>query len=123
LDVNGNAKVSGNITATAYYYNSDRRYKSAISPLKSALEKITALNGYSYFNKLSGKNDIGVIAQEVEAVFPELVQTNAEGYKSVSYANLVAPLIESVKELNNKVETQQAQINALEARLNALEDK
>jgi hypothetical protein len=121
LDVNGNAKVSGNITVTAYYYNSDKRYKSNITALKSALDKIVSLNGYHYFNKLSGRNDIGVIAQEIEQVFPDLVHTDEAGYKSVEYGNLVAPLIEAVKELNAKVDAQAAQINALEARLNALE--
>ena len=123
LIVNGDAKIDGSTTATAYYYNSDRRYKSNITALKSALDKIVSLNGYHYFNKLSGRNDIGVIAQEVEKIFPDLVHTDEAGYKSVEYGNLVAPLIEAVKELNAKVDAQAEQIKALEARLNALEAK
>ena len=123
LNVNGSAR------ANAYYYNSDRRYKSDITPLTSALDKILKLNGYSYYNKLSEKNDIGVIAQEVEKVFPSLVQTDADGYESVAYGNLVAPLIEAVKELSHKIDElfnkyadQQSQIDALEARIQALEN-
>ena len=123
LNVNGSAR------ANAYYYNSDAKYKSDITPLTSALDKILKLNGYSYYNKLSEKNDIGVIAQEVEKVFPSLVQTDADGYKSVAYGNLVAPLIEAVKELSAKIDElfdkyvdQQAQIDALEARIQALEN-
>lgn len=115
-------KVNGTARANAYYYNSDSRYKSNITPLTSALDKINLLNGYSYFNKLSEKNDIGVVAQEVEKVFPELVQTDSEGYKSVSYGNLVAPLIEAVKEMYNNYISQQAKIESLEARIQALEN-
>ena len=123
LNVNGSAR------ANAYYYNSDAKYKSDITPLTSSLDNILKLNGYSYYNKLSEKNDIGVIAQEVEKVFPSLVQTDADGYKSVAYGNLVAPLIEAVKELSAKIDElfdkyvdQQAQIDALEARIQALEN-
>lgn len=109
-------EVNGNTKATSYLYRSDARYKSAIVSLDNALNKVLALNGYSYYNKLSERNDIGIIAQEVEKVFPELVHTDDAGYKSVEYGNLVAPLIEAVKELNKKVDN-------LEARLQALEDK
>ncbi len=62
-----------------------------------------------------------MIAQEVEKVFPELVQTDTEGYKSVSYGKLVAPIIEAIKDLFNKYIDQQSQIDALEARIQALE--
>ncbi len=149
LDVNGNAAISQNLTighpstfdpgldklavngstrANAYYYNSDRRYKSDIEVLQSPLENLLKLSGYSYYNKLSGKKDIGVIAQEVEAVYPDLVQTNADGYKSVAYGNLVAPIIEAIKELATKIDnlfnlyvSQQTKIDMLEARLLKLE--
>ncbi len=127
--------VNGTARANAYYYNSDARYKANIALLKTPLEKLLSVHGYSYYNKLSEKNDIGVIAQEVEKAYPELVQTDDEGYKSVSYGNLVAPVIEAIRELSNKLDSlfdkyadqqaqlksQQSQINALEARLQALE--
>lgn len=54
-----------------------------------------------------------MIAQEVEKVFPEIVNTNSEGYKSVEYGNLIAPLIEAIKELNTKVDTQAKEIQSL----------
>ena len=54
---------------------------------------------------------IGVIAQEVEAILPELVSTDAQGYKSVRYANMVAVLIEAVKEQQQKIEALQNQQN------------
>lgn len=140
--VNGNALVQGSVQANVYLYNSDRRYKSDITALQSPLENLLKLTGYSYYNKLSKKNDIGVIAQEVETVYPELVQTDVKGYKSVAYGNLIAPIIEAIKELaqktetltekiaalyanylsqNAKIESQEAKIQSLEARLSALE--
>lgn len=127
--------VNGSTRANAYYYNSDAKYKTNVALIDNALEKISALHGYSYYNKLSEKNDIGIIAQEVEKVFPELVQTDTEWYKSVSYGNLIAPVIQAVQELAGKLEaltvsmndlfdkyvSQQAQIDALEKRLQSLE--
>jgi hypothetical protein len=120
--------VNGSTRANAYYYNSDRRYKSDIETLKSPLENLLKLTGYSYYNKLSAKKDLGVIAQEVEAVYPELVQTDADGYKSVEYGNLVAPIIEAIKELSHKMDSlfalyisQQSKIDMLEARIAKIE--
>jgi len=108
-------EVSGSVQANEYYYSSDKRFKKNITVLDNALDKILALNGYSFVWKNTGKSDIGVIAQEVEKTFPEIVSTDTEGYKSVQYGNLVAPLIESVKALNQKIEQQQKEIDALRA--------
>lgn len=75
------------------------------------------LDGVSFDWKESGEKSVGVIAQDVEKVFPELVKTDdATGLKSVEYGNLVAPLIEAVKE-------QQKQINSLKAEVEALKVK
>lgn len=114
--VAGNIIANNNITATAYYYSSDKKLKTNIIPIKNALDKILALNGYFFTWKKTNKKDIGVIAQEVETIFPELVQTNDQGYKSVEYGNLVAPLIEAIKELNDKVDMQEEKIRKLENR-------
>jgi hypothetical protein len=121
-------QVIGDVRANTYYYNSDRRYKSDISPLQSPLENLLKISGYRYFNKLQGRTDIGVIAQEVEKVYPEIVQTDKDGYKSISYGNLVAPIIEAIRELSEKIDnlfalyiSQQAKIDSLEARLQHLE--
>ena len=108
---------TGYITS-AYAINedSDLRYKKDIKSLLSSLEKISALRGVSYYWK--DRNDdgekIGVIAQEVEKVYPQLVHTDSEGYKSVAYSNLVAPMIEAIKELNQTVVELQSQVQRLE---------
>jgi ribonuclease PH len=68
------------------------------------------LRGVSYTK--DGKTEVGVIAQEVEEVVPEVVQTNEAGMKSVAYGNLVGVLIESVKELKAEIEDLRSQLNS-----------
>ena len=108
-------QVNGDSAATAFVYSSDRSLKKDILPLNDPLAKILQLRGVSFTWRYNNKASIGLIAQEVEKVFPELV-TGKEGSKGVQYGNLVAPLIEAVRE-------QQAKIEALESRLEYLEAK
>ena len=108
----------GDITANAFYYDSDIRLKKNIVQIPNALDKILSLNWY-YFNwKSDNSKSVWVIAQEIEKVFPELVKTDVNGMKSVEYGNLVAPLIEAIKELNDKVELQNKKILELEKNCN-----
>jgi hypothetical protein len=112
LEVNGRLKTQG------INELSDARYKKDIQTLTNALANIEKLRGVSYDWKqaefpeknFEAKHQIGLIAQELELVYPELVNTDADGYKSVDYSKLVAVLIEAVKE-------QQTQINALTSNL------
>ncbi len=110
----GEIRSTGNITA---YYTSDKRLKENIRNIDSALEKVKSLNGVlfdwkqSYIDERGGedgffvrKADTGIIAQEVEQVLPETVGTRQDGYKAVQYEKLAGLLIESIKELDNKVE-------------------
>ena len=72
-----------------------------------SLDKIAGMHGYEFDwndNSEYDGHDVGVVAQEVEAVFPEVVRTNASGYKAVRYEKLVPVLIQAVKELHEKVE-------------------
>jgi trimeric autotransporter adhesin len=120
----------GNILASGTITPSDARLKTNVTPLTNVLEKLGQLRGVSFaWNDTAapltghapGQRDIGVIAQEVEAVFPELVTTwGDEGYKAVAYEKLTGVLITAVKELTAATDTQQ-HIAALEARLAALE--
>ncbi|MDD2487262.1 MAG: tail fiber domain-containing protein, partial [Candidatus Gracilibacteria bacterium] len=97
--------IANAIYGTAFYYYSDKRLKENIKKIESPLEKIKQLNGYTFDWKKDKKKDIGVIAQEVEKVFPQAVNTDSKSnMKTVEYGNLVAPLIEAVKELANKIE-------------------
>ena len=93
----GNLVVPGTVTA-----NSDESIKTNIKPIENALEKVLQLRGVEFNYKEHGTKSIGVIAQEIEKVFPELVYGGE--IKSVAYQNLVAVLIEAIKELNDKYE-------------------
>ena len=98
----GNFTATGNLTAY-----SDERLKTNIETIPNALEKVNALRGVS-FDK-DGERGLGVIAQEVEKVLPELV-LDGEEYKSVAYGNMVGVLIEAIKELTKEVEDLKKQI-------------
>jgi hypothetical protein len=116
----GALTVTGAITATgevtAYY--SDLRLKTNIVPIADALDKVEAISGVTFDPNeaalalgIDDRHQMGVIAQEVEAVAPELVCDSAfKGYKTVRYDKLTALLIEAVKELSAKVKTLEAQI-------------
>lgn len=83
---------------------SDERLKENLVPIQDALESIEKVSGYTYNRKYGDKGKaIGVSAQEIQRVFPDAVHVDADGILSVAYGNLVAPLIEAVKELSAQV--------------------
>ena len=124
MNVTGNLLVNGTVTQ-----NSDRRFKKNIVSLENPLDAILNLRGVSYewrkdeFRErgFGDGKQIGFIAQEIEKIFPELVFTNANGYKSVNYIGVVPVAVEAIKTLNVKVETLEAKNAILEARLAAIE--
>jgi hypothetical protein len=99
------------------FYSSDKRLKDNITPIQNALSKVIKLGGYEFdWNDKQTTyegHDIGVIAQEVEEVFPNLVETRQNGYKAVKYEKLTPLLIEAIKEQNRTIEKQQRQIDEL----------
>lgn len=125
------ATFTGNVTAPAYFYSSDRRLKKNIETIDSALDKTLQLRGVTFDWKKNNQHEIGFIAQEVEEVVPVLVQTQNRGLasemKSVKYGNIVALVVEALKEFYNdwftaKQETDQ-KIIELEAKNAELEQK
>lgn len=113
-------EVNGDIFTYNIYGTSDERLKKNIKPLSNALDKISQLQGVSYRWKDAQKGDttyLGVVAQEVEDVYPQLVQTGENGYKAVSYGAVVAPLIEAVKELKAQNEALDQRVKELESQL------
>lgn len=123
--------VVGKAIADDYLFNSDSRLKADIAPLENAADGIACLDGVTYRwadPKRDQNLQVGLIAQDVEACYPELVETDANGNKSVSYARLVAPLIEAVKdqqqvsrELKTELTRTQAALAATNARLARIE--
>jgi hypothetical protein len=96
-DVSGNFTATGNVTAY-----SDARLKENIETISGALGKVAAMRGVTYTRKDTGAKGIGVLAQEIQEVIPEVVLDNGE-HLSVSYGNLVGVLIEAIKELSERV--------------------
>tara|TARA_B100001093_G_scaffold208312_1_gene200139 strand:+ start:74 stop:1672 length:1599 start_codon:yes stop_codon:yes gene_type:complete len=118
VDISGNVHLTGTITS-----DSDRRIKSDIHRLSGCLESIQELNGYSFTRvdlEDNGKKHIGVIAQEVETLYPELITAHERtGIKSVNYNGLSAVLIECVKELKTENQSMRERIHSLEQQVRA----
>ncbi len=120
-DGSGNIAASGNVTA----YSSDRRLKENFNHIDSPVEKIQKLNGYTFdwnekskelgFTPKHEKNDIGLIAQEVEDILPQAVapapfdtksngeSKSGENYLTIQYERLVPLLVEAIKEQQNQI--------------------
>ncbi len=129
LDVVGDIHYTGSLTPI-----SDERLKKNVADLNQSLMRITGVRGVSYelidSTMSQQKIHFGVLAQELEKIFPELVSENEDGYKQVNYMGLIAPLIEALKEQQDIIDTQSKLIskqtdtnNQQETRLKALEDQ
>jgi hypothetical protein len=113
--------TSGRIDAAndiVAFSSSDIRFKENIKPIENAIDKIRKISGNTYDWKEENKvehgyegNDVGVIAQEIEAVLPQLVQTRESGFKAVKYDKLVALLIEGIKEQQLQIEQLRIDLN------------
>jgi len=123
--------VIGNILASGTITPSDLRYKKDIELIDHPLEKIEEIRGVTYKLKTdeypeSGFTDetqAGVIAQEVEAVLPQVVVTDKSGYKAVDYSKIVPLLIERIKELKKQSEEYKKENEDLKKRVSKLEKK
>lgn len=111
---NNNAHFWGNLYGLSYNTSSDKRLKKNINTLDNSLEKVSKLRWVSFDWKTTWEKEIWLIAQEVEEVYPDLVDTDEKGMKSVKYSNLVAPMIESIKELKKQNEDLQKRLEILE---------
>lgn len=107
--------AGGSTLADAWTTRSSRRFKMNIQPLEGALEKIERLQGVSYERRADGKHEIGVVAEDVDQIVPEVVSRDPKTneVQGVDYSRLTALLIEAVK-------SQQAEIRELKARINQL---
>jgi hypothetical protein len=102
LQVDGNVLVSGIITSTDYNSASDMNLKKNIRPFENALDKVVQINGVTFEWKKNNSQSAGIIAQDVEKVFPELVRDG--DFKTVNYNGLIGVLVESIKELKQEIE-------------------
>lgn len=120
--------VNGKIRTNAINETSDGRLKKDITSISNASELVKAINGVTYYwrtdefpeMKLEDRLQYGVIAQEIEKVVPELVNTDSEGWKSVEYTHLVPILLEALKEQLQVVESIKEQNQQLSASLKTI---
>ena len=119
--------IHGDIHASGVLTHSDARLKKDIQPLTHALDSILQLEGKTYRWKedttFANKQDIGLIAQDVEKVFPEFVAEDERGYKAIAYSKLTAVLIEAMKEQQGQMISQQQQMTAQQDQIAALEQE
>ena len=108
LHVTGDGVFTGNITA---YYSSDISLKDNIRPIESALFKVQQIRGVTFdWNEKSNElqqekgHDVGLIAQEVEKVLPEVIQIREDGIKAISYEKVVPLLVEAIKDQQKQIE-------------------
>lgn len=121
IEPNGDVYITGRLYPAGGVNGliSDLAVKTDITALPSALDRLLQIRGvrFNWSDPARGREaQVGVIAQEVEAVYPELVEVDRDGYRRVQYANLVAPLIEAVREQQQQISGLRAELQALRAR-------
>jgi hypothetical protein len=108
LDVTGTIRATGDVIAF-----SDERVKENIRTIENALDKVNKLRGVEYNKIGEEKKSIGVIAQEIEKILPQVVHEDEEGMKSVAYGNIVGVLIEAIKEQQKKIDELKMKIDGI----------
>ena len=139
LDVNGTARV------TSLIQSSDERLKEDIQPVNEPLDKLSKIRGVSYkwndiakrkqkrrtqnkeqaapfdptldLDQFNSRTHMGLLAQEVEQVFPEAVYTDKNGMKSIAYSQLIAPMLEAIKELHQENEELKSELTVIKTML------
>jgi hypothetical protein len=102
---------TGTLSATQFTSLSDATKKTNIRPIENSIELTKQLEGVRFDWINNNKPSLGLIAQEVEKVLPELVETSTDGTKSVSYGNIVGVLIEAIKEQQVRIEDLEKKVN------------
>lgn len=121
IDGSGNTTITGKFNSNGIEETSDLRFKTNIIDLTGSLDKLLQLRGVSYNWKVeefperafNDRTEIGVIAQEVEKIFPELVSVDKNGYRSVQYSHMVPVLLEAIKEQQSIIEGLSTKFDAL----------
>lgn len=119
LEVSGHSKFDS-VSALDVTTTSDATLKQNIQVIQNALQKLESVRGVSFQWKATNQNSYGVIAQEVEKIFPDAIIQNVKGYKSVNYNSMIALLIESVKDVQHQQTILHSKLESIEAQLKKL---
>ena len=119
--VNGNTTVGNDLTVSGdIVVSSDARLKANIVSLGSTLAKLLLIDGKSYTMKKDGKQKIGVLAQDIQKVFPELVTTDDKDMLAVNYQGLVPVLINALKEQQSEIDIYRKEVSELKQMVDQL---
>ena len=129
MGINDPLWVRGYVWSDGYYSNSDSRYKNNIQNIGGSLSKVKQMQGVTYeYNNIGEKvipeeadskgytnpvKQVGFIAQDIEKLFPEIVHTDGNGYKSIDYSKITVILVEAVKEQQKMIDELRAEIEKL----------
>ncbi|WP_276358738.1 tail fiber domain-containing protein, partial [Daejeonella sp. H1SJ63] len=122
-------EVNGKVKSTGINETSDIRWKKDITTVEGALAKVMAMRGVNYNwrkDEFPDKNfesdrQLGLIAQEVETIVPEVVRTDDKGFKTVEYSKLVSLLLEAIKDQQKLISKQESDISALKSEVGKAE--
>lgn len=101
-NVTGDADVGGDVYARSFYYTSDVNLKQDFKAIDRPLDRLLQVHGVTFNWREDGEADVGLMAQEVQQYFPQLVNQAPDGHLTVKYGNLIAPVIEAIRELRAK---------------------
>lgn len=110
LFVDGSITATGNVTAFA---PSDVRLKKDVEVIGAAVDTVKKLRGVSYTMKSSGRREVGLIAQELQQVVPQVVREGSDGYLGVQYGHLVGLLVEAIKEQQEQIDGLKYEVETL----------
>lgn len=131
LDVQGNVNILGLLKANLLYAGqfvyqtttSDSRLKTEITELKDAADHLAKAKGYSFTMKDTGEKRYGVVAQEIEKYYPEIVHKDVDGMRSVDYMGLIGPLVAAVSDLKAENEQLRKDLDALKQQVESPKPK
>jgi len=129
VDIDGNMSVTGKVNSNGIEESSDIRFKTNIMEMSSCLDNVLKLRGVTYNWRVDEfperafgeRTEIGLIAQEVEKVFPELVSIDANGYRSVQYSHMVPVLLEAIKDQQEMIQSLTSNVQLLQTNMVKLE--
>ena len=95
---------TGLLTSTDYNSASDIALKENLTPITNPIEALSQLHGFGFTWKETGEKAYGLTAQDVEKVMPEIVKSRPDGYKGINYLNIIAFLVEAIKDLKQEIQ-------------------